>query len=109
MIGFVPKYSGKHVAQVTGTIDLEQISNAKDTNSQVITVTALSDLATQTVSNSLITTVTALTVNSAQFTGCPARTVDNSEVVPVDQHTVIQAPFLYSLPDRPSHGISSTF
>ncbi|GBM05336.1 hypothetical protein AVEN_46876-1 [Araneus ventricosus] len=51
----------KHVAQVTGTITLVQISNI-DNNSLVITVTTLSDLETQTASKSLITTVTALSI-----------------------------------------------
>ncbi|GBO13292.1 hypothetical protein AVEN_174492-1 [Araneus ventricosus] len=49
-------------AHVTGRIDLEQISNATDNNSQVIAITTLSDLATQTVSNSLVLTVTALSI-----------------------------------------------
>ncbi|GBL99347.1 hypothetical protein AVEN_206766-1 [Araneus ventricosus] len=51
----------KHVAQVTGTITLVQISNT-DNNSQIITVTVLSDLETKTVSKSLIMTVTELSI-----------------------------------------------
>ncbi|GBM50773.1 hypothetical protein AVEN_35669-1 [Araneus ventricosus] len=60
---FIHNYSGELEAQVTGTISPVQISSP---NSQQFTsktaVTALSDLATQTVSKSLKKTVTALSI-----------------------------------------------
>ncbi|GBL77645.1 hypothetical protein AVEN_152883-1 [Araneus ventricosus] len=59
---FIHKYAGKHVAQVTGTIDLEHISNANRQQFTGNNSSALSDLATQTVSKSLIMTITELSI-----------------------------------------------
>ncbi|GBM68309.1 hypothetical protein AVEN_24169-1 [Araneus ventricosus] len=59
---FIHKYAGKHVAQVTGTTDLAHISNANRQQFAGNNSSALSDLATQTVSKSLRMTITALSI-----------------------------------------------
>ncbi|GBN15656.1 hypothetical protein AVEN_167116-1 [Araneus ventricosus] len=85
--------------QVTGTIDLAQSSKA---NNQQITSnnsSALSDLATQTVSKSLIMTETAL--STAQKTPPADETPKSFQLInTLLLSTVIQVRFFYSLPDR---------
>ncbi|GBM35192.1 hypothetical protein AVEN_189943-1 [Araneus ventricosus] len=79
--GLFTNMQGKHVAQVTGTIPLIQISN---TNRQQFT---------SNNSNS--------TFNRAQLTGFPARTADKTPKLFQSINTqVIQAQSFHTLPDR---------
>ncbi|GBM90715.1 hypothetical protein AVEN_261637-1 [Araneus ventricosus] len=71
---FIHKYLGEHEAQVTGTIDLVQISNAPGQQFTSNNGTTLSDSATQTVRKSLITTVTTLSIALSS----PALTADET-------------------------------
>ncbi|GBO28865.1 hypothetical protein AVEN_35337-1 [Araneus ventricosus] len=99
---FIHKYAGKHVAQVTGTIDVAQISS---TNGQQFTSNNSNSTFSfrNTNSQQITNNDSNSTFNNDQLTSFLARTADETPRLfqSINNTPVIQARSFYALPDRP--------